>query len=387
MGLLNDGLTQGLGKIGLTSISSNPVRSKAPDFVANDFPSGMRIVEIKDGREQTADQVVLVGSFMPLVPFEFGGTQQLVKEYYPGNSEPTVQVLGSRESDVTINGRMNVKKLKDTGLRDAVEEYQQLIEAMRIRGRLVKIELGEWQRYGFIEEAHFKLKRLSDIEYSIKFFIVGFNEPKNYMVLANQGIDLISPNKDLTVKLLAALELHDNIPESMPKSISDNLNDLIGSVASAVNLVTGFVEGILDDAEKLNASANRALGLIKNARATISRSARRVGTISRSVATMGAAFTSELDKTVATLKNVQHINKVERSYSDLASYLESLRRNIISKVRTVPMRRHLVVQGDTLERISIKYYNTADNWWKIYLYNKLLSENLVKGTVLEIPKL
>lgn len=385
MGLLNDFATKGLSLVG----ASTKAGVKSPTPYGPDF-SQLEIIEYIDGKARDIDRIVLAGRFMPHQPFEYGGTQKLIREDYPGASEPTVQVLGPRESAMTIHGTLKTNKLKDPGLRDAAKEYAKLIDAMRIRGNLVKITLGggdDWHRWGFIEESKFRIKTLQEIEYDISFLIVGFNPPKGWRVIDGQGDDLIKPNKDITNKALAALLTSKNYPDSMPRDAVDILNGAINDMANALNLVTGFVDGLIADGNALVGSANRAIGLIKNARATISRASRQLGSLANSVTGLPGLAASEAQKTVATLTNVSHLHQVQRSYTDLAGFLASMQAQFAKLATTIPLVRHLVRQGDTLQTIAMKYYNSSDNWKKIYDHNKLTTTQLVVGSVLEVPKL
>jgi uncharacterized protein YoxC len=173
----------------------------------------------------------------------------------------------------------------------------------------------------------------------------------------------------------------------MNQGISDFLTTQISSVASAIAIVTGFVDGVLDDADKLNASVNRAIGLIKNARSTIARTIRRVGALSNSVSSMGASFSSEWQKTTATIQSVNHTQEMKRQMFSLLAFLAVLQAHFEFLSKSVPMFRHLVKSGDTLQNISIKYYHSPDHWKDIYDHNKLSSTNLTVGSILEIPKI
>lgn len=375
-----------------------PRKVSQPTYVANDFPGGLELLEFQDGKPLEKDKVVLLGSFMPQVPFSFGGEQRLITEYYPGNSEPTVQVFGPKEDQVTIRGKFKLKKLNANNaaiknqsdlsdLRQAALEYQELVDAMRIRGNLIRITLGEWRRYGFIEKTKFDLKMVTDIAYEITFMIVGFNPPTNHKILRTTDSNIIAPNKALTDKAAEALAAARTMPTEMPQSIGDFLNDQIDTVAGAVATVTGFVDSILSDAEALNRSAQRALGLIKYARATISQTVRRVNTLSMSVGNLGADFKSAALQTSATILNANHIHKTRAQFYSLSSLLASLQKQFEALRKTVPMIRHLVRDGDTLQKIALKYYNNADNWQQIYSHNKLRTTELTVGSVLEIPKI
>lgn len=386
MGILNPEvkLTNPLGLLGLGSLTGK----RRPKSIGNDFDAGFKIVEIVDGREKEADQVILVGPFMPHVPFTFGGSQQIVKDYYAGSSEPTVQVLGPREKDTVIRGHLKSKRLKDDSLRKAAREYQELIDAMRIRGNLVKISLGgdEWYRYGFIEEVSFDLATLADIKYEIRFSVVGFNKPTNCKFVEDKASNIQAPNKKVTDAAAAALAQINSIPAEMPLTLADQLNEIIGGVAAIVANVTNFVDDIINDAEQLTNSANRALGLIKYARSFVSSSARRVGLISLSTTNLGSKFSSEAQKTSATIKNVNSIYRIRTSFTSLAAQLAALQAQFTALSKTVPLRRHLIRNGDNLQRLALKYYNNADLWKRIYDHNKLRSSELTIGAVIEIPK-
>ena len=72
--------------------------------------------------------------------------------------------------------------------------------------------------------------------------------------------------------------------------------------------------------------------------------------------------------------------------SELSSFLERLRQQIDNLAGNTPIGRHLVVDGDNLQKISVKFYGTPDNWKKIFDYNKLTTTELSTGTLLEIPQ-
>jgi hypothetical protein len=353
-----------------------------------DFPDGLQIIELVNGREQEADMIILAGVFLPMQPFEFGGEQRVVKDYYPGNSEPVVQVLGARESDMTIKGRLKSKRFKDVDLRLVSREYQELIDAMRIRGNLVKITLGEWRRYGFIERTTFRMNRLTDIEYEIGFSIVGFNAPTNCKFLENPDDDLIRPNKELILRAKEELLEWKNYPDEMPRSLSEFLDDVIGTVAGVVALVTNFVDGVLTEAENVQASANRAIGLIKHARTTIYKSQRRIGQLKYGFDNLGNSASGAVAglKTTARYSSTNHLLKILAGMSALAVLLRALQLKYAALAKTIPMRRHRVIEGDNLQKLAVKYYNNQDLWNKIYDHNQLTSTVLVRGAILEIPR-
>jgi LysM repeat protein len=380
-----------------------------PDFVVDDFPDGFIIIEYENGKQKTGkggkpgkDDVQLTGPFMPHAPFKYGGEQRLVKDYYPGNSEPAVQVLGPKETDLTINGELKLKRFKrvyspsktasgtpqlsESDVRSIAENYAKLIDAMRIRGNLVQIRMGKWHRWAFIEKVEFEFNHLASIKYQIDFFIVGFNQPLNTKISGGYDDDLTRPNTDLTTKALSAIAAMQQFPASMPQSLADFLNGEIAKVAGAIALVTGFVNEALKDIENINQSFNRALGLLNNARAFISQSGRRINAVATDLSTLGNRTASQWNKTVATIESINHIHQVRYNYGEMLASIQALSAFISLLRQTTPLGRYAVKTGDSLQRVSNKYYGTPDNWRAIYDHNKLNSTNLVVGSVLEIPK-
>lgn len=350
-----------------------------------DFTEGFRIVEIVNGKERKSDEIVLLGNMLPMVPFTFGGSQRITKDYYPGNSEPSVQVLGPKESDVTIKGRLKDKRYKATGLYGVSTEIQQQIDAMRIRGNLLKITLGEWKRFGFLEETEFELAKLSDCAYQLKFSIIGFNPPKNCKFTPTSKEIPFAINKDLIAQATAFQAKYSSIPESMPKSLADIINDALNDVAEAINLVTDFVDTVVTTAEDTVAASKRVLGLVKNARAGMSRFKRRLGSLSYATASLSTEARAAR-RFSAAAANQAHISGSLSGANELTLLLARLQAQFEAISKTLPLTRHQVKDGDTLQKISVKYYGTSDNWKKIYDHNRLSSTQLSTPRRLEIPK-
>lgn len=371
------------------SFLSLTASQRSVDPFKGHYEDGLSIVEIVNGKEQDIDKIVLVGMMMPRDSLVFGGTQRVSKHYYAGSSEPTVQVLGSEEDDITIQGSIDMKYIRGGEFADkesAAVEYQELIDAMRIRGNLVKITLGQWYRYAFISAVKFTHFNLNKVDYEITFLIVGFNQPQNYYLIEDKRTDLISPNKDLTNKLADLMRSQQNAPINFPTNLLDTVNGAISDIAGKITEVTSFVDKALTEGEALVNSAQRGIGLIQNARATISRSQRRLSRITKFALSAIPTALSEAQKTVSVMQNIQHLNTIQGANNDFQMRLREMQLKLRSLISKIPMRKHFVSEGDSLQSLSIKYYGNVDNWTKIMDHNKLTSTVLVKGTVIEIPR-
>lgn len=392
MGLLNSVATNALSAVGLSLDAklTQPPRADFEAFIVQEVVNG----SLKDANENGFG-FYFSGSFMPQTPFEFGGTQKISKDYYPGSEEATVQVHGPQENDLVIKGRFRNKHLnkpntpkefKIANPKAVCEAYQKRVDEVRTRGNLLKLQMGEWVRWAILEEGKFTMNRLTDIEYEIKFSIVGKKQPTGCHTTEQKADDPRASNNDLVAAAAAAMSNVHNYPSTMPRTLAEFLNAKISDVAGVVSLVTGFVDGIIDDANAIVGSANRAIGMIKYARAYCSKSIRTIGSIANTATNLGSAFHTEAEKTSALIRNAKFLNDTKTEIFSMSIFLAALQRKFELLSQSLPRARHLVVSNDTLQSISLKYYGTSDNWKKVYDHNSLTSTVLTRGTVLEIPK-
>ena len=355
---------------------ANPLTRKVNSTTPTpDFPNGFLIEELTGPKEK----VRLTGNMMPQQPFNFGGTQRITKQFYPGNSEPTALVLGSEETDTVIKGRLYDKKYSDPDFRGVALEVQQQIDAIRVRGNPCRFILGEWQRYGFIGKTEWGMKTIADITYDITLELVGFNAPKDSRFLEKQNTVPFEINKQLIAAAASLEAARAVIPSEMPASVADILNDAISDVSGVLATVTGFVDNTLTAVENIANSVNRAIGLVRYARATVQRYGRRLASISFQLQLAGIPIPAKYKSAVFISERISETATFQALLAQMLARFRGLAQNI-------PIARHRVIEGDTLQKISIKFYQTPDNWNKIYDHNKITSTALTAGMVLEIPR-
>lgn len=346
-------------------------------FKIADFKDGFLIEEILENGK-TGSVVKLIGGWMPHVPFTFGGSQRFTKNYYSGYSEPTMQIFGPEETDVTINGRFYEKKFKDTSLSEVSTEIQQLIDSIRIRGSIVRLKMGEWERYAIISLTNFEMKRLHDINYAITFSIIGFNAPKNAKFLQRRKEVPFDINKGLIDAALKLQENASNIPATVPRSLADKINELTGDVAEAIGTLTGFVDEVFTQIDDIRNSINRIKGLVKHTQGKLKEYKNTIG---------GFDPFSTNSLLVDRYKNASFYSGSISGASIITLLLQRLLSQFSEITANFPLGRHFVKSGDNLQKIAIKFYGDADNWKKIYDYNNLQDTVLINGTILEIPRL
>ena len=377
-GNLLDGPLNLLDELG--NFLSNPfAKNPNTSLRGDDFPDGFEIEELERDGKAILESTRLRGHLMPEVPFEFGGEQRIIQEHYPGNSEPVVHILGPTEDDITIRGRLWDKKFSDFTLYGTSEAIQIQLQEYRIRGNLLRLKMGNFQRYAHMKDARFRMKTRGDIRYEITFTIVGFNPPLREQ-FAGQALEI--PFKS-NAELNALLDSFNttSVPPEVPASIADILNDAISVVAGAVSSVTDLVDNIVGGVEDIQNSINRAVGVVTNAQTTILQTRRRIGRIR-----MGPGSTISSLPISSRYITIGSVKQQNFFYTDFASILDKLREQFAAIAATTPIARHLVQSGDTLQKLALKFYDDDGEWKKIYDHNKLTTTELVSGSVLEIPR-
>ncbi len=356
---------------------TNPFSTRVETSIkGQDFPEGFLIEEILPSGA-IYKKINLLGNMMPMVPFTFGGSQRVKKDYYSGDSEPSVQVLGSEEANTVLKGKLKDKKLPFYDQAGTSTEVQQFIDAIRLRGNLCRFVLGEWQRYGYIESTKFEMKNLGEVEYELTLSLIGFNAPKNAKFMEQRRTVPFKINEDL-VSEMQDFALLTPIPDTVPRSIGDKLNEVTGAVAGAVSLVTDFIDTAFAAIQDVQKAVERGKGLVKHA----------ISKFEDYKATVGAfdPFDTESALTGQYQNASFYQNRIVAAAGITATLL-ALRNQLSSMSSNIPQARHLVTESDTLQSISIKYFGVADNWKDIYDYNDLTSSDLTGITVLDIPRL
>jgi len=407
----------------------NSIFGSIPDYRGPDFPEGFVITEYGPGLAELKE-IKLLGRMSPRQPFAYGGTQALVKEWYPGNSEPTVQVLGAREDTTKITGRFQAKHYANPPgqmgemFRSIPQMMADEMDGLRKRGNLCKFTLGEWVRWGFVEKTDLKMKTLADFDYDIDLFIIGDKPPSECKFVEEEFGLPLDLNSEL-MKAAADMEANALMPfEAFSPGLFFEINALIGDVATALSVVTKFVDGVLGAAENAQKLAKKAVGLVKYAQAKISKYKAQVGALNaysfkddlastwsetnavmsakyvmqQQTATSKAPTLSAAQQAAAQAKTAAYAVNVSTSQKAAAVSGGKSIDQILAQMKNqfaflalslgIPKARHLVKSGDSLETISMKYFATVDKWKSIYDHNKLTDSNIAPlvGSVLEIPK-
>jgi hypothetical protein len=222
------------------------------------------------------------------------------------------------------------------------------------------------------------MERLSRVGYAITFSIIGFNAPKNAIFLQRKKEIPFDINKELIAAATAFNQTASSIPSTVPRSIADQIRSLTDSVSRAITTVTNFVNSVFATVQDIKSAINRAVGMIKFAQQQLKSFKRQLGSLT----------SFDPSKSISgRYSESKYASGMVRSASGLTALLERMRIQFRSLVVDLPLARHLVRQGDNLQKIALKFYGSSNDWKKIYDYNNLTSTELINGALLEIPRL
>lgn len=368
-----------IGNIGLLDTSRR--RQDISRLNGEDYPEGLVIQELRfdgDGSSRNVGRPIrLLGNQMPHVPFMYGGEQRINKMYYPGHPEPSVQVLGPQEGDVTING-----EFKDFYLDSDFEGFSELtrdrIDILRHKGSLCKFTLGAWERYGHIGSVKWEVVRKVRIRYQIVLVITSFRTPVNGKYLNQTRGVPFALNERLLEQLSEIEAAQDRRPNLPDRSISEQIDALVGEVGNAIAEINNYVENIFTQIENIRRSVNRARALVEHTKNSVENLVGRLSSIN--------PFSFKLS--IADRYRMSAYNSEVVSYSSiLTGLLVQYDIQLSQFAASIPIARHLVQFGDTWQTIAGRYYDGIDNWKQIPEFNNLEAADAPPiGTFIDIPE-
>lgn len=374
-------LTRGLGLPEFPTVDSlrRGGAAERPSQPGHDYPAGFVIEEYDyNDFEPTAPifKLALLGNLMPFAPFVWSGGQRVEKTYYPGQDEPVVQILGNQEDNIVLRGNLKSIHYGRNADREISYNAATVLDKIRQRGNLLRFTLGDWKRWGFIEASRFELTVKSRLMYELSLLIIGETPPQNVKFVRR-------PRRvpdDTAIRLADVLANFQsdfqeiNIPD---QTIFERLNDAISTVAGGISQLLNYVDAVFGVVDNIQQSITRAI-------AVVDRTTNRVQQMRRTLDNFDA---SRLD--VPLSQQYLLTAQTQGLYShvqDMLAFL-ILMRTLFTDLRDEQTSTtYITIQGDTLQRVAIRFFNDASAWKRIADFNNLPpGAALEVGTSLEIP--
>ena len=345
------------------------------------------------------DSLSLYGTHRPFQPFQFSTRQDIKKIYYPGgppDREPTSQVLGSEDMDITFRGIWYAKRLPRIENRGDPLLIARKVEQFLKAGKPCRITMGFYIKYVLLSEFRPMYKLDSEVEWELICVVLGDRNPITGVVEER--------DESLQGKIFEQEVTEDDISDIINSIVEDIQNaqkeamdvfgyDLGRCKGGLLGPATSFCEAYLD----FFRNVNRIVDSVDKFVDRVERTAQIVRTMllqvqalrSRIYKTQIRLFNSYLEiKAAANLKRQVDALNVLSLVSGLANNMNTKFKQVEDSVRNINLTSirgsYTIVDGDTYQSISTRQYNTVDRWKDIQEFN--IGIPLEPGRTILIPE-
>lgn len=349
--------------------------------------------------ELTGDKrsVRLMGWCLPKKPLRLAVKQRAKTKWNPGSPMATQQPLGPELPPTTVNGHWEERYIADLTIDWAtldgapiktLQELHDLFEDICRKGQTVEVGWQAQARRGLLTEFVPEWRRADELDWSMTFTWYGLAETVPGMVGSVQidtgtlATDWTDELRDLIAKAKAPF---DTIQE-----YADAVDRQVRKVTTAISEIAAAAESMVDAVTSPLATLRSVMGIMD----TVRQEAR---TLKETVeATLSERIMSPLlPASIATGATVDEPRRVK---------MELWRRTLSDKARTLSAKA--VMDSAEMERqlkpltvavfkagaetdyrdVSLKYYETADDWRALALFNGHSTPNPPEGDLVVVPQ-
>jgi hypothetical protein len=349
----------------------------------------------------TNNVIELIGRALPYRPFSLSGKMRAEKTWYPGNPIATLQMLGPDEDNTTVNGFWKDRFLMtqtDLGvpvIPEGAVNFNNVplanvatmasqMDAMRLRGQLVKVTWGAQTRLGYI--AHFKQDWINDNDMQWEL-----------------GFEWVSQG-DIVVPVLFAMPIPPGDIEQQLFSLLQALQQLVLAPFQLIDSVHAVIENALSDVELALASmrqtANKLseeiLSPLTAAQNTLA-SIQQIQDDAQSIADVVISFPARALISVSDIAEItqeqtfvaaDYARQVRASARQMQSTAAELAFDLAGQTTNQTTIATFYAREDIdLRDVSNAYYDTPDEWHRIAAYNNFKGSRLSAGQTILVPQL
>jgi nucleoid-associated protein YgaU len=365
-------------------------------------------------------KLVLQERALPYRPLKMSGEQGHSLTWYPGNPVASIQILGAREDETTIEGQWKDRFIgrplsrgsatvwpasitDPSGAVGAVRSVGDLVEFVndfRRQGQQVEMRWDEIQRKGIIARFEHNWLNIHDVEFSIKFVWAQISADVEVplALTVSAPADIATRQRILGDDVQAEADAMDLANDDFLSKLKEALRNVQGAIQSVVNTAQQNIDGVLAIADTLRRFASLAEFTKAEAFRVIQQTQNQVAalgiklpvtvvqgagpgglplvTVNRGQpsAAKVTAFVAQNRATRVSARNLR--GEVARQADDLAGQVGD--RQVFAVI--------IARAGDDLRGISTRVYGTPNEWRSIATFNGLHASQLTGGEVLLVPR-
>jgi hypothetical protein len=353
--------------------------------------------------------VILAGRALPYRPYEVSGEMRATVTWYPGSPVATLQMLGSKEDESTINGMWKdvfISPVTDSGvtvfggtgsvpvqpegvaLIDGVQAADvatlaKFIDTIRRRGQLLQVSWDTESRYGYMKKFRKKWHRHEDLEWEITFEWISIEQAPPPVGFHTQGdqAGLLANLQTKLSKLLAKIQPPFDALFTVFDTVVTATSDIQDAVNSIQNAIANMTIAVLAPVDSLRIGIAACQSVIDNSNVIIDslQSVPSLGLINEPLPSLGEGD---------ALASAKYSRSVIRAAQDMKATAADQADQFRVQAEQQDIIAIFTASDNTdLRRISVTYYGTPDNWQQIMQFNGLSTSLLFAGQLVLVPRL
>lgn len=327
---------------------------------------------------------------MPQESLDYELKINTVRELDPLSEEIVEQVMGPEWTPFEMHGEWLDKWAGQGFAEDTEREFARLVG----RTPLVRVQLDRRSFVGLITNLKIRYRTAGEIGYTLTFSPhtnenVGTFRRSPSTAPTSHPVD--SRLAELDDLLSGQLDAHDLAVADVPAKTNDieATKDGLATLGIELDRARAANDAIAFDAEDgadLLTLADRTHARLLSLASSFSRVAGAADGLSLEVAVLAASDVVAYNDVVGALAFEEWSRNAYCDAQLTAAASRAAASDARARAAQSPLTVHLVKKGDTLFRISAKYYGTPNSWRVIYNANDLDSISLVAGSQLIIPE-
>lgn len=382
--------------------------------------------------EEGGGTLTLTGRALPYMPLAISGKQRAEFNWYPGNPQATVQMLGPEEQTISIKGFWKDKFIQGTGAATlsfegraseetflgfsefstvsvggrsvaSVVELVNIVDTMRRMGRRIMLTWDKVIRYGHIVGFTQTWHTAHYCEWELEFGVMSLEEP---------NIESSNPNQlDLAAVATMAADWPERVSTAkfinrpFPVTLTPKLNAALTSLdAEIFRISSGIGQAAQLAAQAIQIIPNAARSVISSLAGAVSSTSLALGNLTDTALTESFAFatvtqagsTFGLGESNALREDslpfgiqlgaASYQRQISASYRTVRTSSAQMRFDLQRQLQNELKASFVAKQDMDLRDVSTQFYGTPNNWRDLLIYNGLTSSRLTAGQLIWVPQ-
>jgi len=377
--------------------------------------------------EEGGGTLKLTQRALPYMPLSISGKQRAEFNWYPGNPQATVQMLGPEEQTITLKGFWKDKFIQGTtaaqfisaevnALRAAlstnsttsasvrdVASLVKIVDNMRRMGRRIVLQWDKLIRYGHIIGFTQTWHTPHYCEWELEFAVAALEEPRvaastpNQTNLGDAAVQAAEWAKELERAKVAYKPATVVLAPEVLKALNEFENNCIRTsnyigggasyVAQAISLGPNITRSVISSLAGVGTNAVTAAGAVFDVALT---EVFAIGTFTAAGVSLVTGETNSFREDslpFGVQLGAASYQRGLKNQCQTIAYSTAVTRWAMQQQLQDELKASFTAKQDMdLRDVSTQFYGTPDNWRDLLIYNGLTSSRLTAGQLIWVPQ-